>query len=1372
MEKFNLNKIIQDNLDKAKFQSKAQPRLPEDGWLNGYRSGGTYISDRAKATQFGQYKMGGGMFPPYHSFTPLRMDYGGDPSIPDLDGYQLAGQVKKLNSAPNTNSGGYDYEKKLMLNVNPYLQSQMELAKNRNINTGIHNGPLDAIRHAGSAAGTTTEVFPNWLPAPLKIIGTNVLGAAHEFTTPRKINWQETGSDLYNNFVGSIIGALPISNYSKQQMVIDAQNNGILSNIHSNRKVNTAKQKKQKGGMITDPMGQWAHPGENTRIPGGDITMQGVPYPVLAKASNGMTTLMQPGQEYSFPGADYVDEYPMMQDGGLLNNHQNDIEESKNAMLDFYNSRPANINNPNVPEYIDDITFKERSPEFMKAFQRGAMGYFNPLTNVIGYDAKSQMKKGYGNVKSTIKHEIGHDIYKYLNDDMHDIVKESILPSSQVRENMWYDDNRKGKKFARYITKPTEFYTRRYNVFDTFGLDPSQPLTNEQAQGFVDLTNNINSTYTQGRNKEEAYKEFSEKYPKSLPLLEKIIADPNSEETIQFMNSIKNTPETYMRMFNDVTAISGQQYPVARYGGFLPQAQYGCHGKSCTQTGEGIKKVGSRLGLDDTGSSGGNGGFIDYKALNSPIGWNDLLTYNSAGLEGKELKNYNKNITARTKSLQTQFPGLTEDQLRVAGADSARIRQRMGDLKRYDQPSEQTYDKAYHNFYRPLMNQSTPVTVPQILQYQSQQPGGLNAFQQMVTGNYGRPKAKYGGWLDKYQEGGGTQYTVKKGDTLGKIGKQFGMTPQEIAQINGISNIDFIRTNQVLNIPGATQQQPVVTPVDSQFVGPRVIEQPPVQQQAPMQQQAPVVMQKAPIVSQTVSTPAPVSYPNLDPDTAGIVSKYTAPANSDTPEDAAKREKARKIVEIARKHIAENKYFDVPADVAEASRKQGQEPAGCVGGACHIAQEAGAMPKIFWSNTAFTKAAPELGFPNKGYGLRGIQNLEAGDFVTYQTELAGYDEKGNPKYIPRHTQIFLGINPQTKQYEFFDNYHKRMMTYGEDEMKDKLKQTKNPYDYGAVIYKNNPFHPTENSFTNQTTQEAINTEVGKAEQLKTPTNYKYSIRSDAKDYHNGTKIIMDKFVNYANDDKNLNNLVDKMGATKEEIHDSLLNVFGELGQENNWSSWGNSPRSKIENLAEKAMVFFGGGKKYSVGPGQNKFNSIPADIREKFDIKSTKDLYDMNKVIPLMVAQDLLNKKTLRIWGEQNTLSDRLIGHTDNDNPLRADDLKGGVGRWSPYLRNEFSLINSRKRIINNNDLNPWNTEVVSNYDPTTGVFMNPRKLDEGSYPDKVFHKTDDNLQRVMINPGTEYNPQTLSNFVLLAKTKKKAKKEFGGQHNWLNNYK
>ena len=75
------------------------------------------------------------------------------------------------------------------------------------------------------------------------------------------------------------------------------------------------------GGPIVDPMGQWAHPGQVTRIPSANITMQGVPYPVLGVASNGQQVMMQPGQDYNFGGASYVDEYPMMQNGGFFDKY-------------------------------------------------------------------------------------------------------------------------------------------------------------------------------------------------------------------------------------------------------------------------------------------------------------------------------------------------------------------------------------------------------------------------------------------------------------------------------------------------------------------------------------------------------------------------------------------------------------------------------------------------------------------------------------------------------------------------------------------------------------------------------------------------------------------------------------------------------------------------------------------------------------------------------------------------------------------------------------------------------------------------------------------------------------------------------------------
>jgi len=85
----------------------------------------------------------------------------------------------------------------------------------------------------------------------------------------------------------------------------------------------------QYGGLIEDNRGQWAYPGQNTRISSPNITMEGVPYPVLAKANNGQQVMMQPGQDYYFPGAQYVDEYPMMQKGGWLDKFQDGGEEEE-----------------------------------------------------------------------------------------------------------------------------------------------------------------------------------------------------------------------------------------------------------------------------------------------------------------------------------------------------------------------------------------------------------------------------------------------------------------------------------------------------------------------------------------------------------------------------------------------------------------------------------------------------------------------------------------------------------------------------------------------------------------------------------------------------------------------------------------------------------------------------------------------------------------------------------------------------------------------------------------------------------------------------------------------------------------------------------
>jgi hypothetical protein len=90
--------------------------------------------------------------------------------------------------------------------------------------------------------------------------------------------------------------------------------------IDSIKKLGSATSPPKKKDMIIDPRGQWAHPGQNTRIPSNNITMDAVPYPVYGDPNVGPSRMMYPEQEYNFPGADYVDEYPQINSKPLLKN--------------------------------------------------------------------------------------------------------------------------------------------------------------------------------------------------------------------------------------------------------------------------------------------------------------------------------------------------------------------------------------------------------------------------------------------------------------------------------------------------------------------------------------------------------------------------------------------------------------------------------------------------------------------------------------------------------------------------------------------------------------------------------------------------------------------------------------------------------------------------------------------------------------------------------------------------------------------------------------------------------------------------------------------------------------------------------------------
>jgi hypothetical protein len=154
------------------------------------------------------------------------------------------------------------------------------------------------------------------------------------------------------------------------------------------------------GGMIVDPMGQWAHPGKNTRIPGDDennktnITMKGVNYPVLGIGSNGKSMMMYPEQDYEFGGASYVDEYPMMGKGGEMIRRA-DGSYSKRGLWDNIRANKGSGKKPTKQMLEQEKKIKAKNmanggtnnpgfealPEYVQAkilSQMGYGGYYNP----------------------------------------------------------------------------------------------------------------------------------------------------------------------------------------------------------------------------------------------------------------------------------------------------------------------------------------------------------------------------------------------------------------------------------------------------------------------------------------------------------------------------------------------------------------------------------------------------------------------------------------------------------------------------------------------------------------------------------------------------------------------------------------------------------------------------------------------------------------------------------------------------------------------------------------------------------------------------------------------------------------------------------
>lgn len=152
------------------------------------------------------------------------------------------------------------------------------------------------------------------------------------------------------------------------------------------------------GKVIKDDRGQWAHPGEITQIDSNDITMQGVPYPVLGIGADGQRIMMEPGENYTFNKGP-VTEIPMAQAGKRV---PIVVSDPKDPRLKAYNDSlytykkgfelAGKLGSIFDKEYGYDKTTKEYKKRLQNLYE-GKTGKYTWNTPSIGRMSDKEIQK-------------------------------------------------------------------------------------------------------------------------------------------------------------------------------------------------------------------------------------------------------------------------------------------------------------------------------------------------------------------------------------------------------------------------------------------------------------------------------------------------------------------------------------------------------------------------------------------------------------------------------------------------------------------------------------------------------------------------------------------------------------------------------------------------------------------------------------------------------------------------------------------------------------------------------------------------------------------------------------------------------------------
>lgn len=231
------------------------------------------------------------------------------------------------------------------------------------------------------------------------------------------------------------------------------------------------------------PKNQWQHPGEITTVNSPNITMDAVDYPVLGVPNVGAPQMMYPDQQYSFPGASNVTEFPEMQFGGLW-------DSNRTAWVD-------SVNNANMDKNFVQRMYNANAPQM---YLPGAK---KPSTHF--------MESGDGRAYPTVVQRPGNKYLEWMNQNNPDGAMNYALDTGQYiqfpndEQATWYGQNGY-KQGTNVVTgKKKKQFGGALNKYQTAG-QVIKPVN-----GFIDLKQQGIDVFTpEGMAKAE---ELNKQYP-------------------------------------------------------------------------------------------------------------------------------------------------------------------------------------------------------------------------------------------------------------------------------------------------------------------------------------------------------------------------------------------------------------------------------------------------------------------------------------------------------------------------------------------------------------------------------------------------------------------------------------------------------------------------------------------------------------------------------------------------------------------------------------------------------------------------------------------------------------------------------------------